>query len=98
MSQWVQSKYSKDATKWEVTHDTPLYWQVKGHTGGEKVVLKEEYIPCDPPERWVDCIDQVALIGDGATVTVDDILLCRCPPDIRFAFRGGLLSIERKVT
>ncbi|MDH4328545.1 MAG: hypothetical protein OEV77_08490, partial [Nitrospira sp.] len=80
MSQWVQSKYSKDATKWEVTHDTPLYWQVKGHTGGEKVVLKEEYIPCDPPVQWVDCLDQVALIGNGAAVTVDGILLCKCPP------------------
>ena len=56
MSQWVQSKYSKDATKFEASDDNTFQWKLRHGQEGYKEhwVPKSEYILCDPPEVWED--------------------------------------------
>lgn len=72
MSQWVQSKYSKDAKKWEVVHikeaHLPVawpYWKVRDEDGIFKELLKSEYIECDPPEQWVTCTREMFFGSPG---------------------------------
>ncbi|MHB1098123.1 MAG: hypothetical protein ACYCZR_01085 [Burkholderiales bacterium] len=52
---WVQSKYNKDAEKWEVRMESGYEWCVmpkepKGH--GYHYLPKSEYVRCSPPEWW----------------------------------------------
>lgn len=54
MSQWVQSKYSQDAKKWEVMAEFADTYKVD-ITHSYIHLPKDEYIKCDPPERWEIC-------------------------------------------
>lgn len=63
MSKWVQSKYSKDAKKWEVLDHHMGYYHIK-HKGLTKALLEDEYIECDPPERWETCTKDYAKINE----------------------------------
>ena len=66
VSQWVQSKYSKDAKKWEVLNEGTEYYM--GTTGiGACSLVKSEYIPCDPPERWEACTREAVRIDQYGT-------------------------------
>lgn len=56
MSQWVQSKYSKDAKKWEVFSIRDSFYRVlTGKCGNTADLPRDEYIECDPPEQWEVC-------------------------------------------
>lgn len=61
MSKWVQSKYSKDAKKWEVLDQHGGYYHIK-NKGLTNILLEDEYVPCDPPERWETCTREVVNI------------------------------------
>lgn len=65
VSQWVQSKYSKDAKRWEIWSEADRHFIVKDadlHIS----LPKSEYIPCDPPERWEVCTQEAVRIDqDG---------------------------------
>jgi hypothetical protein len=98
MSEWVQSKYSHTAKKWKVLGARGSYWVVQRPDDEDILLLKSEYILCDPPDRWEDWIDHVALIGDGASLVIKDGPRFDCPYDFRFVFHRGLLSVERKVS
>ena len=109
MSQWVQSKYSKDAKKWEV--DDLL--STKGHIhyyaiDGVHVLPKEEYIPCDPPERWETCTRKMIHSVWGETETTRSSFSVIGPhptPHLQDGYRWNwsekdpdALVIQRKVT
>ena len=60
--QWVQSKYSKDAKKWEVWSEADRHFIVKDadlHIS----LPKSEYNPCDPPEQWEVCTREAVSIS-----------------------------------
>lgn len=63
MSQWVQSKYSKDAKKLKVVAEFSDTYKV-GLMHSYINLPKDEYIPCDPPERWEVCTLEVVKIDE----------------------------------
>lgn len=70
MAQWVRSKYSEEAKKWEVLCEYPSAWIVwkSAYHLCNVSLLKEEYITCDPPkppERWEVCTREVIHAIDG---------------------------------
>lgn len=71
---WVQSKYSKESRKFEVTEGDPYYhyWQPPDRGF---VLPKEEYIPCDPPERWEVCTRSMAKLGDSVLAIRDRAMM-----------------------
>lgn len=102
---WVQSKYSKDAMKFEVTEGDTYYhyWQPPDRGF---VVPKEEYIPCDPPEKWEECTVLVARLDDKSVETLNGLWTglpvpwIKLPPGHRWAYSQKdpyALVIERKV-
>lgn len=97
---WVQSKYSKDARKFEVTESGPYfhYWQPPDRGF---VLPKEEYIPCDPPERWEVCTrDRVGLSENGMRLSVASNLPVYVSAGYRWAWSEkdpDALVIKRKV-
>lgn len=78
MSKWVQSRYSKDAKKFEVIGVDSGKWKVRemllvGHMGkeGRAPIFYDlpvnEYIECDPPTQWEVCTRE-AVITDGTFI------------------------------
>lgn len=71
MSQWVQSKYSKDAKKWEVETEWQDYYSVRIMSHGIleiRSLPKDEYIIVDPPERWEPCTrEDISIVNSGET-------------------------------
>lgn len=69
MSQWVQSKYSKDAKKWEVETEWQDYYSVRVRSHGIleiRSLPKDEYILVDPPEQWETCTQKdISIISYG---------------------------------
>lgn len=63
MAQWVQSKYNKEAKKWEVSYETEYDYCVQGLL--IYFLPKEDYVPCDPPERWEGCTREVVEVCEN---------------------------------
>lgn len=60
MSRWVRSKYSEEATRWEVLEEEPHAWVVLSECRCYRIILpKSEYIECPAPARWEVCTREV---------------------------------------
>lgn len=110
MSRWVRSKYSEEATKWEVLDETENFWLVCNMVpSGSRDCIdlpKSEYIECPAPARWEVCTREVATIhqcSEVLEVRAPQRLVkeCRIQDDLyRWAFSKidpNALIIERKV-
>lgn len=97
---WVQSKYSKEAKKWEVCSEDDKYYNVKDDTWASSV-LKSEYIPCDPPEKWEVCTrDRVGISENGIRLSMASGMAVHVSAGYRWGWSEkdpDALVIERKV-
>ncbi len=59
---WVQSKYSKDAPKWNVIEEIPgeyaVLAQIPNVLSNRHWLPKSEYVECEAPEVWEDITDE----------------------------------------
>lgn len=103
MSQWVQYKNDPNGKKWEVEVEWDDYYAVKVISHGVLAIRnlpKDEYIPCDPPERWEVCTrDRVGLSENGAVLVAG-----RLPVHVSAGYRWAwsekdpdALIIQRRV-
>lgn len=76
MAQWVQHK-SGQGEKWEVVNGVSgsFYVTVFRDNGYAGYLPKSEYVPCDPPERWVDVTEQCTVVGSGNIILWGDTRL-----------------------
>lgn len=110
MNEWIQSKYSKDAKKWELVLQTGIedgdVWAVRNGFGRLPIYLpKEDYVLCDPPERWEVCTRNIVKVHSEdlqeSYITIESCTSVFLNEKERWAWSKkdpDALVIERKVS
>ena len=63
-TKWVQH-ISGQGEKWEYEWEGPIAWICKTTGQNGMVLPKSEYLPCDPPELWVDVTEECGWVDPG---------------------------------
>jgi hypothetical protein len=104
MSQWIKSKYDRNATRWKVkdcayNEMSMDDWCVDNPTSSDVAMRyhwlpKSEYILCDPPTEWEECTRERVQITDSGNLQFKGTEWAM-RKDERWAWNGDALVVQR---